>query len=173
VKPNARRLCGTLQNTQYLRKIERSNSNSQKFTQNLEKLGFLELLQNYRWKHRSCRKSGENSFGRREIGKKWAENLFPTISIEACPNTLVSCSDMRWKYNFLSKPVWTQDLPVRTRAKKLTYCPTRLQAVRTHQRTRFYCMIRLDRIGPSGHTTQKLNSKCFLSVFFFPFILPN
>jgi hypothetical protein len=41
-------LCRTLQNIQYLKKIERSNSNSQKSTQNLEELGFSELLQNER-----------------------------------------------------------------------------------------------------------------------------
>jgi len=46
----------TLQNTQNLKEIERLNSNSQKSTQNLEELGFLELPQNDRWKHRSYSK---------------------------------------------------------------------------------------------------------------------
>jgi len=36
-------LSRTLQNTQYLKKIERSNSNSQKLTQNLDELGFSDL----------------------------------------------------------------------------------------------------------------------------------
>jgi hypothetical protein len=80
---------------------------------------------------------------------------------------------------FLPRPVWTQ-------VEKVTFCKVSLD-------TRFArldrCLVvnllpnlsagHLDtsedtillhdpfglRIGPSGHTTQKLNSKCFLSVF--------
>jgi len=63
VKPSAWRLCRTLQNTQYLKKIERLNSNSQKSTQNLEELGFSKLPQNDRWKHRSCSKDHVSGVG--------------------------------------------------------------------------------------------------------------
>jgi hypothetical protein len=48
MQPNTWKLSRILQNTQYLEKIERLNSNSQKSTQNLEELGFSDLPQTNR-----------------------------------------------------------------------------------------------------------------------------
>jgi hypothetical protein len=56
MQPNARNSFRTLQTIQYLKKIERSNSNFQKSPQNLKELGFSDLPQNDRWKRRSCSK---------------------------------------------------------------------------------------------------------------------
>jgi hypothetical protein len=62
----------TLLNTQYLKKIERLNSNSKKSTRNLEELGFLDLPQTNRWKCRSCSK--DHVFG---IGFEFGGFILP------------------------------------------------------------------------------------------------
>jgi hypothetical protein len=41
------------------------------------------------------REDGEKSFGRREMGKKWAENSLSASSTKACLDTLMGCPNTR------------------------------------------------------------------------------
>jgi hypothetical protein len=118
-----------LQNTQYLDKIERSNSNSKKWTQNLEELGFSNLPQTNRWKRRfypEDPKSGvrfefesfnllkprvlsQNPRREKRVRKRERER-------ERERNEL-----KRAHWCFKMRPVWTCKWPIRTHVREIRH----------------------------------------------------